>query len=120
MQSSELSFSMEPFAEVCTLYLRTSTESAVSVELIVSRLLNPEFVCVDLPVTLALQETSSWNAKEMHVPGFVVYENVFGLTSLLVSDLLCNFTGNMVIRGEVRGCPLRVYEGYEFVCAWLG
>ena len=58
-------------------------------ELIVSRLLNPEFVCADLPVILALQETSSWNAEDMHVPGFVVYENVVGLRSLLVSDRLC-------------------------------
>ena len=35
----------------------------MSVELIVSRLLNPEFVCADLPVILALQETSSWDAE---------------------------------------------------------
>ena len=62
----------------------------MSVELIVSRLLNPEFVCTELPVILALQETSSWNAEEMHAPG---YENVFGLTSLLVSDRPCTSQG---------------------------
>ena len=50
-------------------------------------------MCADLPVILALQETSSWNAEEMHAPGFVVYENVFGLTSLLVSDRRCTSQG---------------------------
>ena len=65
-------------------------ESAVDVDHTVTRLLSPEFVCADLPVILALQETRSWDVEEMHVPGFVVYENVSGLTTLIVSDRLCN------------------------------
>ena len=72
----------------------------MSVELIVSRLLNPESVCADLFVIPALQETSWWNAEELHVPGFVVYENFVGLTSLLVSDRLCNSQGTL--RSEER------------------
>ena len=65
-------------------------ESAVDVDHTVTRLLSPGFVRADLPVILALQETRSWDGEEMHVPGFVVYENVSGLTTLIVSDSLCN------------------------------
>ena len=41
---------------------------AVDVDHTVTRLLNPEFVRADLHVILELQQTSSWNAEEMHVP----------------------------------------------------
>ena len=41
----------------------------MSVDHTVTRLLSPEFVRADLPLILALQETSSWNAEDMHVPG---------------------------------------------------
>ena len=63
-------------------------ESAVDVDHTVTRLLSPEFVRADLPVILALQETWSWDVEEMYVPGFVVSENVSGLTTLIVSDRL--------------------------------
>ena len=77
--------------EVGTLSLQTSKkESAVDVDHTATRLLSPEFVRADLPVILALRETRSWDVEEMHVPGLVVPEYVFGLTSLLVSDRLCN------------------------------
>ena len=66
----------------------------------VTRLLSPEFVRADLPVILALQETRSWDGEEMHVPRFVVYENVSGLTTLIVSDSLCNSQGKW--RSEER------------------
>ena len=36
----------------------------------------------------------------MHIPAFVVYENFFGLASLLVSDRLCNSQGTL--RSEER------------------
>ena len=65
-------------------------ESAVDVDHTVTRILSPEFVRADLPVILALRETRSWDVEEMHVPGLVVYENVSGLTTLIVSDRLCN------------------------------
>ena len=39
----------------------------------------------DLPVILALQETRSWNAKEMHVPGFVVKTFLGSLLSLCLT-----------------------------------
>ena len=52
--------------------------SAESVDLIVSRLLKPQFVRADVPVILAVQETRSWNTDEMHVLGFVVYGNEIG------------------------------------------
>ena len=65
-------------------------ESAVDVDHTVTRLLSPEFVRAGLPVILALQETRSWTVEEMHVPGFVVYENVSGLTTLIVSDRSCD------------------------------
>ena len=65
-------------------------ESAVDVDHTVTRLLSPEFVRADLPVILALQETRSWDGEEVHVPGLVVYENVSGLTTLIVPDSLCN------------------------------
>ena len=64
-------------------------ESAVDVDHTVTRILSPEIVRADLPVILALQETRSWDVEEMHVPGLVIYENVSGLTTLIVSDRLC-------------------------------
>ena len=79
----------------------------VDVDHTVTRLLNPEFVRADLHVILELQQTSSWNAEEMHVPGFVVYENVSGLTTLIVSDRLCN--AQRTWRSEER-CAAVLFE----------
>ena len=73
---------------------------AVDVDHTVTRLLNPEFVRADLPVIHGLQETRSWDGEEMHVPGFVGYEDVSGLTTLIVSDRLCNVQGTW--RSEER------------------
>ena len=42
----------------------------------------------------ALQEIRSWNVEDMHVPGFAVYGNEFGLTSFLVSNRLRNVRGS--------------------------
>ena len=83
-------FSTREFEEVGSLSPNINKESVVGVDHTVTRLLSPEFVRADLPVILALQETRSWDVEEMTVPGIVVYENVSGLTTLFVSDILCN------------------------------
>ena len=62
----------------------------MNVDQLVTRLLRPEFLRADLFVILALQETRSWDAEELHVLGFAVYGDEFGLTTLFVSDRLCH------------------------------
>ena len=91
-------------------------ESAESVDLIVSRLVKPEFVRADLPVILALQETRSRNTDELHVP---VHGDEFGLTSLPDSGLLEQRT-EIVAIGKMYIRFRRVLDGHECACSRLG
>ena len=45
-------------------------------------------MCADLPVILALQDTSSQNAEEMHAPGFVVKTFLGSLLSLCLTTFV--------------------------------
>ena len=55
---------------------RPEREGAESADLVVSRLLKPEVLRACLPVTLAVQETRSWTADELHLLGLVVLDFV--------------------------------------------
>ena len=81
-------------------------ESAESADLIVSRLLKPEFVRTDLPLILAMQETRSWDTDEMHVPGSIVNGNKFGLTASLCPKEWGINRGLGVLRRDALLCYL--------------
>ena len=65
-----------------------------------TRLLRPEFVHAGLLVIFALQETTSSDGEEMHLPGFVLYGNESGSATLIVSGRLCHV--QRTLRSEER------------------